>query len=654
MLAYLMENEAYEKREVLNMVIDRGVDLAKVLNLSPHGRHTILLVLYATGPRAFAHDFVRQHIGLFEYYDMAPANSWLIRTIARSESWFRSKLIREHQDLWNPSCGDQAQKAGPDVSLQTQINDMRMADSEERNLYLSALCAGGTAAELDALLSYPSELPELDPSHDNGNCLRQYLEISASFGNCDVFERLVKAGADVTTDQDLLWRLTLGVPMVPAYFNKSVDWAKSRCDMVGSLLLDPSTSLSSCLPSLITNLRPSKTVRAALWLSDHLNITSEVRPQLNPDEALIWSKFGHVISYTWPRLYKIQSLKLKRGMEGDTGVGFLLTAAVLLRDQKVLETVLTEVADLEWEDINGLTALMLAIISRSFESARTLLLHGADAQGMKSCGFSAKQLIIKLRDLCEDREAGNGSDRRCNDVLLRDKHLRQRICEEFGEKVGYFSLDVCALDSDLRGSFKEFNDAIEMLGFDNCEQEQVSTIPQSVPKTLETTSMRLKPEPLTIHLLVIAGYVIGILAHVGYDTWYSLSWLSKLPPSVLALEDGGEVLVLVYAQRDMLDRHCDWDDICLDKVSLKKRVSPPQQQRFGKTSEVFQLKRYWWNKYSVLGASEHATFNLPAPCAKLRLSNTYRRAHYAQLILCSMHALLLCFIRNTTKFGRIC
>jgi len=51
----------------------------------------------------------------------------------------------------------------------------------------------------------------------------------------------------------------------------------------------------------------------------------------------------------------------------------------------------------------------------------------------------------------------------------------------------------------------------------------------------QDTRVTEDPTPFTIHLLVSFGFVAGILAHVGYDTWDSLNWISKLPPPALRL-----------------------------------------------------------------------------------------------------------------------
>ncbi|OAP59791.1 hypothetical protein AYL99_04793 [Fonsecaea erecta] len=204
------------------------------------------------------------------------------------------------------------------------------------------------------------------------------------------------------------------------------------------------------------------------------------------------------------------------------GVGVIVGAAVLYGDQIILETVLTEVIDVEWEDSNALTPLMMVIILRSFESARKLLLHGADAEGTKSCGFSAKELIFRLRDFCEEVEGVDGVDQRCEDICQKNEDYMEYIYEEFGAEVGVFFRHAFPPYADKRGMLKEFNDAIKMLGFDYGEQEHVNMISQGTLKEHDHTTITSKCEPFTLHLLAIFGYMIGMLAqrwlrHLGFS-----------------------------------------------------------------------------------------------------------------------------------------
>ncbi|OAG39454.1 hypothetical protein AYO21_06282 [Fonsecaea monophora] len=471
MLAVLMENQAYEKRDAIDSVIDRGVDLSDILNATPYQRHSILLILYATGPRAFAHDFVRRQVGLLEYYDMTPANSWLLRTIARSEPGFRSKLVCEQQELCGQPNGNNCKKTGPDICLQTQLKDMREADAEERDLYLSTLCAGGPAAELDALLWYPGELPELNPKHEGGRFLRRYLEISAAFGNSPVFRRLIHAGADTTSRQYHLWNVITGNCNVTCYFNTFGDQIKLRSDMAEMLLPDASPSLASCLTPLMPYLMVPATSRASYSQSHYLTSIPRIPTARMPGGlAMRYTPYYIIGLYgPFPAEDNIPRLLVAEGFSRRAVSATLLGAAVLHGDQTILATVLSENSELEWEDINGLTPLMMAIILRSFESARKLLLHGADAERINSHGFSARQLIFKLRDLCEEDE----------------EEYMQSLREELCEDVSFFIDTVFPSKRDYRGTFEEFNDAIDLLGFDDKdEQTQVDATTQVIPKRL--------------------------------------------------------------------------------------------------------------------------------------------------------------------------
>src|SRR5450432_2932856 len=193
-LASLLENQAYEKREICEMVISHGVDLSTALNNDIYYLPvSILVCMYSAGPRTFVHDFAYYHIGIHEYSRSSRVNSWILRTIARADSRFSAKLKSETEALqYSTNVAVQKKKSQClDFSIETQSKEMKQSDPCERHAYLAAICAGGTAFEVDALLAWPEQIPELDICEEKGLRSRVYLEISAACGNVETFRRLI-------------------------------------------------------------------------------------------------------------------------------------------------------------------------------------------------------------------------------------------------------------------------------------------------------------------------------------------------------------------------------------------------------------------------------------------------------------------------------
>ncbi|KIW86910.1 uncharacterized protein Z519_12532 [Cladophialophora bantiana CBS 173.52] len=105
------------------------------------------------------------------------------------------------------------------------------------------------------------------------------------------------------------------------------------------------------------------------------------------------------------------------------------------------------VGKLKW-----LTPLLMAIVLRSFESAKKILRHSANAEGIKFCGFPARQVIRKLRDLCgEDGKLGRIS-RGYRDIRQRNKKCRQCLREELGPHVAFFDEKAFPPFADRKGT----------------------------------------------------------------------------------------------------------------------------------------------------------------------------------------------------------
>ena len=108
-----------------------------------------------------------------------------------------------------------------DFSIKTQLMEMEQSSQIERHLYIIAICAGGTASELDALLMHLKEMPELNINKDKRVRAGQYLEISANCGNMETFYRLLDVGVDYYSYQQGIWWALSGTHKVPTHFNNS-------------------------------------------------------------------------------------------------------------------------------------------------------------------------------------------------------------------------------------------------------------------------------------------------------------------------------------------------------------------------------------------------------------------------------------------------
>ena len=371
-----MSNQIYNKRKVCDMVIKHGVDLSAVLNCIPYvledpysrGGLSCLGLLYSSGPRSFVHDIAYQHVGLEEYWSMTLVNSWILRTIARADSRFCAKLRSEERTL-RYSWGELLLKnthQGLDFSIETQLMEMEQSSLDERYIYLIAVCAGGAAFELDTLLAYPQEIPELDVNKDNGMRSRRYLEVSAACGNIETFSRLLDAGVNVYSHQQKIWNHICEISMLSIHFQTSCNSYEIRTQMIKRLLANVSATLSAALIPMIV--APEWTGMTSLW---YLNEYNQTEPG---------------ISRQIPTNTSSDPLKN----------GALVAAAAIGENVPALKLLIHHGSDLEWEDENGFTPLMIAITGGSSEVIKILIDAGADLKHSKACGFSVCELVRRI------------------------------------------------------------------------------------------------------------------------------------------------------------------------------------------------------------------------------------------------------------------
>lgn len=367
LLIRLMENQAYKKRKICDLMIQYGVDLSTVLN-SKYRFELVsnLMIMYSAGPRPFVQDFAHQHIDLEEYWSMDPVNSWILRAIARSEPRFSAKLRSQEQELRYSKYPKSLKNKNHvlDFSIVTQMMEMERSSQSERQLYIITICAGGTASELDALLMHPKEIPELDINKDKGIRARKYLDISARCGNVETFCRLLEAGADCHSHQQRIWDFLSGDHKISTHFNNSSNWHENRTQMMAALLSNVPTILAETLtPMVVFSHEPSGKTRLSYWLE--LQMLERESTGIQTNSAL-----------------------------SDTlRMGSLVAAATIAKKVSVLKLLVHNGFDLEWEDENGFTPLMIALAQGSTTIAQILIDAGADLQQSKSCGFSVSELV---------------------------------------------------------------------------------------------------------------------------------------------------------------------------------------------------------------------------------------------------------------------
>jgi hypothetical protein len=236
---------ADEKGQISKIMVKSGADLPSVLNNIFCGS-SLLTLMYSTGPTAFVHDFVYGHIGLGEYWAMTPVNSWIIRTVARSDPRVAAKLRVQERELRSLSCGGQANGKAPllDFSVDTQLTEMQSSSVHERHSYIKAMCAGGAASELGILLAHPAQIPELSLEKDNADLLRSYLTLSAMCGNMETFSRLLDMGLDFNNHPEV-WFSVSGVCTTSTHFNNCAESNEIRRRMMERLLSTFSPELSA-------------------------------------------------------------------------------------------------------------------------------------------------------------------------------------------------------------------------------------------------------------------------------------------------------------------------------------------------------------------------------------------------------------------------
>ena len=385
-----MTDQIYKKRKVCDMIIKHGVDLSNVLNSTPYSycRRSCLTLLYLSGPRSFVHDIACQHIGLEEYWRMTRVNSWILRTIARADSRFRAKL-RSEEKAWRYVQSEPRPKSdnqGLDFSIESQAKEMKRSSHLERKSYLTAICAGGAAFELDALLAYPQEIPELDVNEDNGMRSRIYLHISATCGNIETFHRLLDAGVDAYSHQKDIWYILSGGDQFSTRFQTSGNSHEISTQMMKRLLANVSATLSVALLPMIVLSNPKRFI----WPLHHLENFTQSKSRISK---------------------QIQTNSLSDPLKN----GALVAAAAIARNVPALKLLIQNGFDLEWEDEYGFTPLMIAIAKASSEVIKILIDAGANLEQSKPCGFSVCELVraIVLHLRSHDRLVSSYSDKNC-------------------------------------------------------------------------------------------------------------------------------------------------------------------------------------------------------------------------------------------------
>jgi hypothetical protein len=377
-----MENSAYKKSTICDIFINRGVDLSGILNFIVWtGRNSIstLVAMYAEGPRSFVHEFAFRHIGLEEYWEMTNVNSWLLRAIARSEPRFSSKLRAQEEALrFSRNHGrSKTRWLGLDLSIETQLIEMKQAKSSERQSYLLAMCAGGTAADLDALIAHPEDVPELVSTVFSGARLRRYLNVSAEYGNQETFCRLLDATVGYPTVEANPCKSLSGRHKIPSQFNDSPSSYEVRAKMMRRLLTKSGVSadiMARLMPTLIKpyGSRISKT-RSSCHLS-RINLNPEI-PKRAPNNT---------------------QTEIAQN-------GWIVEAVTAQNEYDVLKLLVHHGFDLDWQNEDGFTPLMIAIAIGSKQATQILIKAGADLHQRKSCGFSVSELGRALRTEVETR-----------------------------------------------------------------------------------------------------------------------------------------------------------------------------------------------------------------------------------------------------------
>jgi ankyrin repeat protein len=408
----LMENQAYQKRKICDLMIRHGVDISTVLNSNFSDRVlSNLAIMYSAGPMHFVQDFAHQNIGLQDYWSMDPVNSWILRSLARSDPRFSAKLRSQEQDLRYSSHPKFSKKKnqGLDFSIETQLKEMERSSSIERQLYIIAICAGGPASELDPLLMHPKEIPELDISKDKGVRARNYLDISNACGNIEIFCRLLDAGADCYSHQERIWKQLSKKHKVPTHFS---NLPENRTRMTTAFLSKVSTNLpETSTPMIVPDGIISSVSRLSFWLSCWVGKTKPIRLQTNA------------------------------ALSDRVLTGSFVAAATIAENVSALTAFVRNGFDLEWEDEDGFTPLMIALAQGSTISAQILIDAGADLEQPKSCELSVSELASKVFSLLKspqyhDKFNSDSKDYRLSEIFKKDNALK-KLFQSYSPNYGY-------------------------------------------------------------------------------------------------------------------------------------------------------------------------------------------------------------------------
>ena len=130
--------------------------------------------------------------------EMACIDSWLMAALARALPTFQKSVQQQFKDCRTPteisSSTRQIQESVPQFDTTLQIERIKQASPHVRVSFMRSLCARGDVQMIEPFLDCGINLDEI-----LDNNLETYIRTAAQYGNLNIIEALLSAGASASS-----------------------------------------------------------------------------------------------------------------------------------------------------------------------------------------------------------------------------------------------------------------------------------------------------------------------------------------------------------------------------------------------------------------------------------------------------------------------
>ena len=203
MLCAQLMSEEPDQVEILQTIVVRLIEKGADMSTSDSNAISMgTLILRSRGGREYLENVISRRVDTFVLSQMASAEAWVFAAISRSTPEYAHAVNKQLSEYRTPvslsSCKTPIPTALPEFDESLQINQVVQADPRTRVVFLESICASGTVPMLAPFLHSNkidlNEVAELSGSIG-------YMRTAARFGNLEIVDALLSAGASVTNQR---------------------------------------------------------------------------------------------------------------------------------------------------------------------------------------------------------------------------------------------------------------------------------------------------------------------------------------------------------------------------------------------------------------------------------------------------------------------